>query len=128
MALLGKLHTRDRLYRFGITPQADCLICGVAEENHSHLFFSCCFSRKVLLEVVSWCGITYTGTDLEKLLKWLLKKKISKGRRAVLFSIVSATVYYVWMGRNRVLWDHVLPMVSVVVKNIIHAVCCKGVS
>ncbi|XP_062085625.1 uncharacterized protein LOC133791722 [Humulus lupulus] len=122
MALLGKLYTRDRLYRFGITPQADCLICGVAEENHSHLFFSCCFRRKVLLEVVSWCGITYTGTDLEKLLKWLLKKKISKGRRAVLFSIVSATVYNVWMGRNRVLWDHVLPMVSVVVKNIIHAV------
>ncbi|XP_062107185.1 uncharacterized protein LOC133818358 [Humulus lupulus] len=128
MALLGKLHTRDRLYRFGITPQADCLICGAAEENHSNLFFSCCFSRKILLEVVSWCGIIYTGTDLEKLLKWLLKKKFSKGRRAILFSIVSATVYYVWRGRNRVLWDHELPMVSVVVKNIIHAVCCKGVS
>ncbi|XP_062100629.1 uncharacterized protein LOC133806538 [Humulus lupulus] len=97
MALLGKLHTRDRLYRFGITPQADCLICGAAEENHSHLFFSCCFSRKILLEVASWCGIIYT-------------------------------VYYVWRGRNRVLWDHELPMVSVVVKNIIHVVCCKGVS
>ncbi|XP_062075006.1 uncharacterized protein LOC133779016 [Humulus lupulus] len=78
LALLDRLLTLDRIQRYKPLQSIACMLCGNAVECHSHPFFSCCVSSKILVEVLQWCNISYHGHDLKNLLKWIGKKKIRK--------------------------------------------------
>ncbi|XP_010544332.1 PREDICTED: uncharacterized protein LOC104816978 isoform X2 [Tarenaya hassleriana] len=45
--MLSRLPTKDRLHRWGVTPEALCVLCEATEETHQHLFFECRFSAQV---------------------------------------------------------------------------------
>ena len=48
-----KVPTRDRLRSWGITIPSGCVLCSMADESHSHLFFECSYAA------VAWnrfCG------------------------------------------------------------------------
>ncbi|XP_062080849.1 uncharacterized protein LOC133785644 [Humulus lupulus] len=123
LALLDRLPTLDRIQRYKPLQSLVCLLCGNAVECHSHLFFSCCVSSKILVEIMQWCNIAYQGNNLKYLLKWIGKKKISQGRRKIFISIISALVYHIWHSRNYVLWNQISIPIVVIVRNIIHSVC-----
>lgn len=40
-AVLGRLPTRDRLFRFGITQETSCVRCDQGVVSNAHLFFQC---------------------------------------------------------------------------------------
>ena len=42
-AFLGRLPTRDRLISWGVTVPSGCVLCSVADESISHMFFECLF-------------------------------------------------------------------------------------
>ena len=38
----NRLRTRDRLRRWGLIQDSNCMFCGLEEESRNHLFFYCC--------------------------------------------------------------------------------------
>lgn len=55
LVLLRKLLTLDRLSSWGI-PNVDmsCILCEFGNESINHLFFSCDFSRQIVVEIAHW--------------------------------------------------------------------------
>ncbi|GJT00995.1 putative ribonuclease H-like domain-containing protein [Tanacetum coccineum] len=47
VAIRERLKTRDRLARWFSIPDLSCLLCKENSESHSHLFFSCSFSKRL---------------------------------------------------------------------------------
>lgn len=43
-AFLRRLPTRDRLISWGLSVPSGCVLCSLADESHSHLFFDCGFA------------------------------------------------------------------------------------
>ncbi|XP_062108252.1 uncharacterized protein LOC133819101 [Humulus lupulus] len=122
LALLERLPTLDRIQRFKTLHSINCVLCGNLAECHSHLFFSCSVSSKNLVEILQWSDLPYHGHDLKNLLKWIGKKKLSQGRRKIVYSIVSAVVYFIWHSRNSMVWDQKFSSIDVIIRNIIHSV------
>ncbi|XP_021767727.1 uncharacterized protein LOC110732117 [Chenopodium quinoa] len=104
LAVLGGLKTRDNLFQYGVSNSSDCLLCGDAVENCSHLFFSCSFNRKVLKAVSQWIGFDKDQVDI--LHNWKLWK--AEGRNHVqknlILASLTAVVYSIWLARNHALW------------------------
>ncbi|XP_056691752.1 uncharacterized protein [Spinacia oleracea] len=53
LALLGRLNTKDRLLKIGVTTDNTCLLCGIAVEDHRHLFSGCPFSVRCWQQIGS---------------------------------------------------------------------------
>ncbi|XP_074299616.1 uncharacterized protein LOC141630756 [Silene latifolia] len=52
-----RLTTQDRLLRMHIIQSNLCFLCGLHEESHEHLFFSCAFSQRCRDLIANWCLI-----------------------------------------------------------------------
>ncbi|XP_074265716.1 uncharacterized protein LOC141588161 [Silene latifolia] len=49
------LQLKDRLYTLGIASDDICLLCGAAVENFEHLFRTCMYSSRIMVEVARLC-------------------------------------------------------------------------
>ncbi|XP_070037185.1 uncharacterized protein [Nicotiana tomentosiformis] len=58
LAIIGKLSTRDRLARWGVTNDLQCPLCNVEEESIEHLFFKCTYAASFWRKLLQWMGIT----------------------------------------------------------------------
>ncbi|XP_062114462.1 uncharacterized protein LOC133825549 [Humulus lupulus] len=106
LAYLNKLKTKDRLLHFGIATDANCLIWGHDKEDGSHLFFSCCYSKRCLAEIKNWLGWTSKSENLQGLLRWLSRGHgISRFRRGIFAASIGASVYHIWRVRNLSFWE-----------------------
>ncbi|XP_039022098.1 uncharacterized protein LOC120154405 [Hibiscus syriacus] len=47
MATLDRLLTKERLSRFGMVVDANCVFCGAEQESRTHIFLDCSFSNEV---------------------------------------------------------------------------------
>lgn len=117
LGVLGKLLTKDNLLYLDIT--RDCILCSLHEETCLHLFFDCPFSARVWNSIKDWLGITRAMTTLASALKWMKKEARgttwhSKAKRIALAS----TVYYIWMARNRMIFENLRPHVESIVRRI----------
>ncbi|XP_070009789.1 uncharacterized protein [Nicotiana sylvestris] len=54
MAAHGKLYTRDRLQRWGIQVDQDCVLCKQANETIQHLFFECPYANTLWSKLLVW--------------------------------------------------------------------------
>ncbi|XP_056685556.1 uncharacterized protein [Spinacia oleracea] len=61
LAVQCRLQTTAKLARIGISQSALCLICGLQDENHNHLFFQCPFSCQIIQAVQNWLGVPMKG-------------------------------------------------------------------
>ncbi|KAL2894791.1 Fibroblast growth factor 23, partial [Bienertia sinuspersici] len=52
LAIHGKLQTRCRLQKIGITDVATCLLCGERDETHNHIFHECYYSSRRIQEIL----------------------------------------------------------------------------
>lgn len=108
LCILGRLATRDRLFRWGVIDCATCVLCTNFDESHEHLFFGCPFSTSVwqyslvknsihrpcfpLLNEIQWINVHRGGANLQTLLV-----KLS----------CAAVVYHLWRERNRPIFQGV---------------------
>lgn len=54
---MGRLHTKDRLAKWGISINQECSLCSSELETTSHLFFQCPFSANIWNNILQWQGI-----------------------------------------------------------------------
>ncbi|XP_074293063.1 uncharacterized protein LOC141619968 [Silene latifolia] len=69
------LQTKSKLLQYGVTSDADCLLCGQDTESQEHLFFACVYSRRVIQAVNQIMGGVFPTHDL---LDWCMHHNGSK--------------------------------------------------
>eukprot|EP00252_Welwitschia_mirabilis_P008109 TRINITY_DN19815_c0_g4_i1.p1 TRINITY_DN19815_c0_g4~~TRINITY_DN19815_c0_g4_i1.p1 ORF type:complete len:116 (+),score=12.48 TRINITY_DN19815_c0_g4_i1:563-910(+) len=62
LAMQERLITKDRLLKIGIGADQGCVLCGLMDENTSHLFFSCTFLSVVWNEMSQFM-LLYPSSD-----------------------------------------------------------------
>ncbi|XP_058770899.1 uncharacterized protein LOC131644417 [Vicia villosa] len=100
MTCQSRLHTKDRLAKFGIVTDGLCLFCGEVE-TCDHLFFDCRDTSSFWQQVLTWSQDTHTPQAWKDELQWLTTHAKGKSNRAKLLRICIAEVlYHVWIVRN----------------------------
>ncbi|KAL6190194.1 hypothetical protein ACLB2K_036592 [Fragaria x ananassa] len=100
LLLRGRLKTRDRLSRFGITQDNSCCLCNEDNETIDHLFGYCRFTRKIW-ETMNMCPpIDWDEGFFKVLHNWFLENPFD----AKLFEKLIITCWQVWKTRNEVIF------------------------
>jgi hypothetical protein len=100
MACHGRLATKDRLNRFGVTIDDKCCFCP-KEESLNHLFFGCIGLRNIWWKVLNWLQIDHVPLEWGEELGWLIRHSKGKGWKAQLLKSAAAeAVYTLWNYRN----------------------------
>ncbi|XP_021854224.1 uncharacterized protein [Spinacia oleracea] len=118
LAVQGRLQTTTKLAKFGVSNTAACLLCGQADEDHTHLFFECPYSSRCIIVLKAWLGISFPSCKLKQLMRFISHGRLSKFRRQVVFATLAAAVYPVWSSRNSSIWNSSIPTVQNIVVRI----------
>ncbi|XP_019258719.1 PREDICTED: uncharacterized protein LOC109236934 [Nicotiana attenuata] len=101
MTAHGKLYTKDRLSKWGIQIDQECVPCSQASETIQHLFFECPYAAELWGNLLAWQGIRRPvyrwAEELTRAEKWLKRKTAT----TELYKMtLAACAYYVWQERN----------------------------
>ncbi|XP_019056881.1 PREDICTED: uncharacterized protein LOC109116242 [Tarenaya hassleriana] len=101
LVLLHRLPTRDRLARWGLLDNPMCVLCQLAPESHSHLFFDCCYSRDVWIPFASAC-FQSPPLDVDQCSSWLAAQPQARSstRKSFAKLILQVAIYLIWSERN----------------------------
>ena len=85
-----------------------CLLCMSEGEDHNHLFFDCSYSTEVWRGVSSKAQISWPGVPWSQGWEWAVMKFHSRNnvRHNIAGMAIAATVYHLWRGRNRRIFNH----------------------
>lgn len=104
LVMQHRILTLDRLSVWYGASNMDtqCCLCEVGIESTSHLYFSCSYSREVLLVVTRWLGIDRVPLGNSARRVWMLHCGQRKSLRlSIWVAGVAAVVYWVWNECNR---------------------------
>ncbi|XP_074278610.1 uncharacterized protein LOC141602202 [Silene latifolia] len=100
------LNTVDKLISYGMDVDPVCLICGQANESLNHLYFTCQYSRRVLL--LSLQQNTGCSFPLVIDLDWWSSRGGTKVQRGSQIALFLGAIYSIWYQRNKCRFDAVL--------------------
>ncbi|XP_059291746.1 uncharacterized protein LOC132045218 isoform X2 [Lycium ferocissimum] len=102
IALHQRLATVDRLTKWVIQVQKDCVLCNSSlEETFGHLFFECHYSRYVWCSLLRWMNIQRQPGDWNTETGWMQNQlRNSRPRAGILGFMFAAAVYNVWIEMN----------------------------
>ncbi|PKU60948.1 Putative ribonuclease H protein [Dendrobium catenatum] len=101
MAILRKLKTADLLLSRGISVTAECSFCSYSRECHSHLFFECDFSFKLITELIPALENFYLRPNLFQVYEFLSNSGCySRAELNFCFLAIAVLVYWIWRERN----------------------------
>uniref|UniRef100_A0A803PH97 Reverse transcriptase domain-containing protein n=1 Tax=Cannabis sativa TaxID=3483 RepID=A0A803PH97_CANSA len=106
----------NRLHKLHIAADATCSLCSHHEESVRHLFFNCQLARECVKQIKSWLSWGVLSNDLNKLLRWINRAKISSFKKKVLAAAVAGLVYSIWHTRNDKIWNNKIDNVDAIVK------------
>ena len=100
LAILNKLYTQDRIWKFTPRPLA-CVLCHKALESHDHLFFTCDYSSFIWQEIMSRFTMDGSPLDWSSIILWAASKWKSKKPKDIMPRMCfGATIYAIWRERN----------------------------
>ena len=125
-AIKGRLKTRDRLAKWFSIGDRRCLLCNQEDESHSHLFFSCVFSKRLWERLKSMARLENVGNDWASVISAIVNKAANNTIWSVIQRLVfGACVYYIWNERNCRRVNHVCRSEEGVFKSIVDTVRLK---
>ncbi|XP_058762042.1 uncharacterized protein LOC131635435 [Vicia villosa] len=77
LACHGRLATKDRLKRFGILDNENCVLCAGTESLY-HLLFDCNKTRDIWKEVLQWMQVDHNPQRWEHELSWIIHMSKNK--------------------------------------------------
>lgn len=127
LATMGRLHTMDRLYRFGVVQNSTCVLCSSFEESHDHLFFECDFAKVIWQSISSMVPIRWPSLSWGVFLRWAVIKlrRIDDPFSAVARIALAASVYFIWYERNRRVFDNCSISTDGVIEEIVETIRCR---
>ena len=127
LACKNRLSTKDRLVRWGMAIDANCVLCGEGDESRDHLFFVCNFSRKVWDEALCKCNHNYRCTNWEDELSEVVNRFKGDSLMARVGRLVFAVVIYcIWQERNQRIFGGTWKLHTQLNKEIEQYVCAKA--
>ncbi|XP_058764654.1 uncharacterized protein LOC131638122 [Vicia villosa] len=100
MACQNRLHTKDRLSKFGTVTDGVCLYCNETE-TCAHLFLACRETRDFWLQVLNWSHNPHSPQAWTEKLIWITTTARGKSNRAKLLRIcVAEVIYHIWIVQN----------------------------
>ncbi|XP_019223951.1 PREDICTED: uncharacterized protein LOC109205669 [Nicotiana attenuata] len=102
LALNHGLTTVDRLAKWGIQVDQDCVLCKRRQtENMEHIYFECQYTKYIWSKLLVWMGENHQiGTWLEDV-TWMSKRARSgRAQNNMLVFLFAAVMYQVWTERN----------------------------
>ncbi|XP_059281022.1 uncharacterized protein LOC132034656 [Lycium ferocissimum] len=102
LAIQKRLATVDRLEKWGISVNKDCILCSSEkEETMEHLWLECSYAKHMCSALLNWIGVVHLTTNWDTKVQWLEKQvKHNRARADVLKFLFSPTIYHVWNERN----------------------------
>ncbi|GAV89881.1 zf-RVT domain-containing protein [Cephalotus follicularis] len=102
LAIMVAHRTRDKLLLLGIVDSALCPFnCG-ENESTEHLFFACPFTQQIWMQILNMCNVKRQIAPWSDEIQWMIDhsrgNKFPQTLRKLAFA---ATIYHVWMERNR---------------------------
>ncbi|KAK9677000.1 hypothetical protein RND81_11G115300 [Saponaria officinalis] len=95
----GRLLTQDRLVRMGIIHENCWFLCGMEEESHWHIFFTCVYSYDCARMVARWLGVTFS---LYWTIDWWLRLRTRSLIQKQVIGLALASLFYrIWGVRNK---------------------------
>ncbi|KAL0663062.1 hypothetical protein Bca4012_099899 [Brassica carinata] len=99
LVLLDRCPTKDRLIRWGIQVNPNCLLCNASHESRNHLFFVCTYTARVWRVIAERCQLqpllTWDGT-----LQQLQSLGTNRDLNRLTLLAAQATIYWIWRERN----------------------------
>ncbi|XP_009590345.1 uncharacterized protein [Nicotiana tomentosiformis] len=123
LAALGRLYTKDRLFKWGVTQDQFCLLCGQDHESLAHLFFTCETTAQLWKKLLNWIGVTRNPMVWEDELQWGMQHASGSSSRAEVYRMLLAVaVYHVWMERNYRVFQGKQQSIEVVARPIVQEI------
>lgn len=98
LVILERLLTKDRMLRFHMHTDTRCVMCGVDDETHAHLFCHCSYVKQIYS---NWdINISPSWDDI-KIGRIVTDARISVPARELTYLFVMTVFYKVWRERNR---------------------------
>ncbi|XP_019239049.1 PREDICTED: uncharacterized protein LOC109219081 [Nicotiana attenuata] len=127
VAAHGKLYTKDRLQKWGMQVDRECVLCKQANETIQHLFFECTYAKALWSTLLACQGIRRPVAGWDKELRWAEKKTKRKTTAAELYKMtVATTIYHVWQERNTRIFQANVTGWEAVSKKIIQELHCRS--
>ncbi|XP_020876673.1 uncharacterized protein LOC110227273 [Arabidopsis lyrata subsp. lyrata] len=95
----NRLHTRDRLRRWGLSISPSCVLCNGFDESREHLFFECVFSQEVWVFFTSRLNLNPPASFMD-CLQWVNSATRDLNLSLIIKLLFQASVYLIWKERN----------------------------
>ncbi|XP_074270881.1 uncharacterized protein LOC141594791 [Silene latifolia] len=116
-AVQGRLMTKDRLIRMGVGVDHACFLCANGDENHQHLFYTCCYSAQCFTLIQQALRTHLQPADLQV---WFNKShRGTKFQKRMVCAIYIAVIYGIWKARNKARVSDVVIRPAFLVKQIL---------
>ncbi|GJY88930.1 RNA-directed DNA polymerase, eukaryota, partial [Tanacetum coccineum] len=118
---LDRLPSRLNLLNRGVQiPDSRCQICFSAQEDSSHLFFSCCLARDVARLVCRWWNVSWSPfSSYADWLVWFSSIRLSSKLKKMLEGVFYVVWWSIWMYRNQLLFSTQHPRQDVLFDDIV---------
>ncbi|XP_060210458.1 uncharacterized protein LOC132637380 [Lycium barbarum] len=120
LQLQNRLMTMDRLDKWGMQVDLQCVLCSKHNETRDHLFLHCEYSLFVWHKIKHWLQLNmFINTNWEQHLRWVVASSKGKTQAAQIFRLAYAeTIYALWIERNQRVFDKKTRPWSIVAKEI----------
>ncbi|KAL2929855.1 hypothetical protein RDABS01_035265 [Bienertia sinuspersici] len=106
LAVQKRLMVKRRLFKYGVSSDPWCALCGTHEESHDHLFFRCQFSKRVWEDVFTWLQVRGKWSNMSELVHWCRRRcRTSKVRSQAIIAACASVIYSIWQARNQAHWE-----------------------
>ncbi|GJZ18944.1 RNA-directed DNA polymerase, eukaryota [Tanacetum coccineum] len=118
---LDRLPTRSNLQHRGVlVSDLLCPLCSSAQEDSSHLFFSCRLATDIVRLVCRWWNLSWTPLgSYADWLNWFNSIRLSSKVKDLLEGVLYITWWSVWMFRNQLLFSSKAPRKDVIFDDIV---------
>ncbi|GJS55968.1 RNA-directed DNA polymerase, eukaryota [Tanacetum coccineum] len=118
---LDRLPTRSNLQHRGVlVSDLLCPLCSSAQEDSSHLFFSCRFTTDIVMLVCRWWNLSWTPLGLYvDWLNWFNSIRLNSKVKDLMKGVLYITWWSVWMFRNQLLFSSKAPRKDVIFDDIV---------
>ena len=107
-AVLNRLPTKLELAKRGVTiPSTCCSLCGLVEEDDSHLFIQCNWSKDVWALWSIWTEVELEGVSgVEQLFNLTHASCQSPKQKKLLHAVTMVTLWVIWKTRNDLVFNN----------------------
>ncbi|GKD14249.1 RNA-directed DNA polymerase, eukaryota, partial [Tanacetum coccineum] len=118
---LDRLPTRSNLQHRGVlVSDLLCPLCSSAQEDSSHLFFSCRLATDIVRLVCRWWNLSWTPLgSYADWLNWFNSIRLSSKVKDLLEGVLYITWWSVWMFHNQLLFSSKAPRKDVIFDDIV---------